>query len=193
MNVQLVKRRKARLAVILLSILTACNYHNYTTPTLLPVFEPQPDFILDAQPAPMSEIGLDWYEADLMSEFGLDSYEGGRPVYKVGHRYNVCILLDVSPLLQAGDQFVTYQQVIERTSLSINGLKITPEFDPYWSHPEILYLYPQLGPDTKAGAPYWLCWPIELQVGIHQVSFQFQQTNGNHVSYTWSFKITPHK
>jgi hypothetical protein len=183
--------RKARLAVVLLSILTACNYHNYTTPTPVSFFEPLPVFILEAQPAPMSEISLDWYGTDIMSDYILDSYEGGRPVDKVGYRSNVCILLDIRLLLQAGDQLVTYQQVIERTSLSINGIKITPELDPYYTHPETLYLYPKLGPDTKAGAPYWLCWPIELNVGMHQVSFLFQQTDGKHPVYTWQFKISP--
>ena len=184
------KKIMGTMAILLIVFFVACNSH----PTVLMATpEPLPEFILDAQPAPVSKISLQWYKADMMSEIGIDNYEGSRPVRRVGHQSNICLLLDVVPLIQSGDQLITYADVIERSFLFIDNVLAIPELDKYWAHPEIIYVFPKLGADTMAGAPFWLCWPSELQVGVHQIQFVFLQTDGVEKTYSWLFEITTHE
>ena len=199
------KREFACIAIVLTAMLIACNpvrplasvltslpATEPLPPTLTPLLEiePMPAYLLEVQPAPASHVSLEWYQADLMDEKGLAGYEGSRPVEEVGYRSNVCVYLNVGPVIQSGDQILDYGDATSRVALYIDDTLLIPKADERWAHVEVLTEYPEVGPDTVSGAPFWLCWPVELQVAMHNATFQFQQTDGTLQEYSWLFEIT---
>lgn len=186
------KKHSLCLIVVLLVALAACDSFAspVNTPTMLPTLEPIPRFILEVQPVPSSRTTIDWFKADRMSEASSTGYEGSRPVDRVGYRSNICVYLDLDPIIQHGDELGDYQQVIPRTSLSLNNIELKPAPDPYWGHVEIIKT---LEPgDTYWGAPFWLCWPAEIDLGVHRATFQFVQHDGSIKQYSWLFEIIEH-
>lgn len=180
-----------RLTTVLLFFVTACTSGYPTnTPTPLPTLSPIPDWLMAVHPAPGSCIALEWFRANLMPDNYM--YEGSRPVDRFGYQSNICLLLDVGPLLQSEDKLLTYSDVIRRSSLNLEGKILVPHLDQYWAHPDMLYEYPQLGSGTVAGAPFWLCWPASITSGIYKTTYQFQQTDGNIQEFSWLFEITEH-
>lgn len=174
--------------VILLMIFAGACAGDTTTPlpTLLPVTESIPDCILDVQPAPASRISLEWYQTNLTDDF---VYEGYRPVDELGHKSNVCVYLDFGPVVQSGDELTSEEEYFNRVALCVDNRKLEPKPDEQLSYLEGLLLYPEIGPGTVSGMPYWFCWPAHLEVGVHEVTFQFRQTDGTLVEFSWSFEI----
>ncbi len=183
-----------KIAIAFTLILSACSTVTTPThtPTPLPVIEPMPDYILQVQPAPASYVSLEWYEADLINESGFGGYEGSRPVEEIGHRSNVCVYLDVGPVIQSGDRTTDYGSAIIRSDLYVDDIQLTPRLDEHWFHVEVLREYPDVGPNTFSGAPFWLCWPTELEIGVHKAVFEYQQTDSTIQEFSWLFEITAH-
>ncbi len=180
-----------KIAIVFTLITTACSAiaAPVQTSTPLSVIEPMPDYILEVQPSPASHVSLEWYEVNLVDEV-ITGYEGSRPVEEIGYRANICVYLDVGPVIQSGDQIINYEDAVSRTILYVDDTLLIPEADDHWFHVELLREYPGIGPNTLSGAPFWLCWPTELNVGVHKATFQFNQTNGTIQEFTWSFEIT---
>jgi hypothetical protein len=149
-----------------------------------------PGFIAEAWPAPASRTPLVFYQADLIDELGLSGYEGSRPVKEAGYRSNICIYLDAgmlvdypkhTPFTYPDDRLYSYDEVIKRTTLSVDGRELVHQYDEHWL---------MIGFAGRPGYPYWLCWPAALEVGVHEANFQFRQTDGMVEEYSWLFEIT---
>lgn len=177
--------------LIFLALLVACSHQGLSkeTPNALPTAELIPEYILDLQPRPSSQLTMEWFITDLMNGQGTAVYEGSRPIDRVGYRSNICILLNVVPLLQSGDHIVEYEDALKRSSLYLENFRLEAEPDPYWSHNETLGSHPRIGPDTFSGAPFWLCWPAKISPGVHHVTYQFTQSDGTLKEFSWFFEI----
>ncbi len=173
-----------RIFFVVALALGACNFAPVPpreTPTPVPTLEPLPEFIVEAWPAPTSRTLAAFYQADLLAELGISGYEGPRPVAEIGHRSNICIYLDTGALTGYDEAIYAYDGVVERTTLSVDGQELMPEYDEQW--------YPVSKVGTP-GYPHWLCWPAKLEAGIHKVNFQFSQDERIE-QYSWFFEITP--
>lgn len=176
------------LVILLMIFASACAGDIATPlPTSLPVTEPIPDCILDVQPAPASRVSFEWYQANLNDD---SIYEGYRPVSELGHKSNVCVYLDFGPLIQSGDELISNEEYFNRVALYVDSKKLEPKPDEQLAYLEGLLLYPEIGPGTVSGMPYWFCWPAPLEVGVHRATFQFRQTDGTLFEFSWSFEIT---
>jgi hypothetical protein len=168
-------------------LLTTCYQIRPPTPTPLPTLEALPEFILEAWPKAAGRVSQEFYQSDLSGEM---LYEGSRSVEEFGYNSNICVYLDVAPVIQKDDQIMSYEDVIQRVKFYLNGQKLSPKKDDRWAHVEIEIFYPELSPNTRSGAPFWLCWPAELAIGMHQARLEFRQTDGTIQSYDWFFEIT---
>jgi hypothetical protein len=157
--------------------------------------EQLPEFLEAVFPAPGRQIAKEYFEADLMGDVSYPGYEGHRSVDEVGYQSNICVYLDAAILGLSLDtiyasgetcaddlaiEFTEYCYVIRRTSLSVDGEELTPRLDDYW--------FP-VGLVGTLGTPYWLCWPAELGIGVHEATLQFQPTEEVFEEYKWSFVI----
>ena len=155
------------------------------TPVSLAASRARPTYILDVSPTESLMMPLSLYEADGKNyrTEKTDSYIGVRRA-EVGYNSSICVELDLTDLVEPGDDFREVSSITERITVIVDGLILTEIID--WS-----YLPDFWGRGTaRWGGPYTYCWSSPLDVGIHEVLFQFRQTTGHVRSYRWSFTIT---
>jgi hypothetical protein len=168
-------------------LLVACYPTRPPTPIPLPTAEVLPEFILEAWPKAASQVSQELYQSDLAGDI---LYEGPRSIDEFGYNSNICVYLDVAPVIQRDDRIMSYEDVIQRVEFYLNGQKLLPKKDHRWAHVEVEIFYPKLSPNTMSGRPFWLCWPAGLAVGVYQARLEFRQTDGTIQSYNWFFEIT---
>jgi len=100
----------------------------------------------------------------------------------------VCVLINGSRLIDIGD-FWEFDDVYERTTILIDNQladKWLGEFD------YIGYISMTDEKDNEVasvGGPYQWCVSTPSSVGVHQVDVNFEKSNGEIVSYAWTFEL----
>lgn len=155
---------------------------------LMPPQTVRPDFIQYLSPEESSYVPIDLFNA---SDKGSGTINLVSEKFLVrdprfGYRSQICVGIDVSPpLAQPGDDFSNSVQ--DRIILQIDGKLVTEiEMHSAMSAPV---------KTTQDGKTAWLtpqtvCGAMVLTLGIHEVDFQFVQTDGMIQAYSWQFALT---
>ena len=157
----------------------------------LPTLQPRPDFVLDVTPLESQQLPLAMFEADRTEEFfaatGIFVDSSGDS--DLGYMSQICMTADLSYLAQPGDDFSADQNAIKRVTLQVGDL-VLPEVTGGHTSLEAISALDENGQVSIQGLGDMIfCGKVNLDVGIHTVSFQFRQTTGETKEYTWQFVI----
>ena len=154
-----------------------------STPLPTPmVQEPLPEYLIDVIPSP----GSSWNAGD----YSVGLHGKGSDFETETTTQRICVELFVVPLLLPGDDLLDEDEIIERISLTVNGL-VQPGPD----QPLSAYLerYSVLDKDGNVvavgGGPYFVCWHNPLEAGVHTARFAFRKTSGRNMEYEWTFLL----
>jgi hypothetical protein len=104
-----------------------------------------------------------------------------------GYQSNICITLDLGPLVQTGDVLIEDREIASRIELLVDERAQT------WRPEESLnqaVAGSKLDDETTSwSGPLIYCWDAPLDPGRHEVTFKFRQTSGDIQEYTWHFEI----
>ena len=167
-----------------------------------------PPFLGEVRPLPDSIISLAQFTEFIPTDI---TFEGPPPpsVDYIGYRSSVCTHVNVDTLAEPGDLFETNEDVFDQVEMAVDG-KILEEManTDYVVHIELDLIchcyfdcdeweYPnwfnEPMPENTAcwyGLGFWGCYPVELEPGIHNATFRFNQTSGTIQAYDWVFGIT---
>lgn len=156
------------------------------TPVSLMTPRARPAYILDVSPTESLMIPLSLYEADRKEQHVEETgtYIVGVRRAEIGYNSSICVELDLTNLVAPGDDFRETSLITERITVIVNGLALMEIIDR--SYLPVFYMRGT----ARWGGPYTYCWSAPLDVGIHEVLFQFRQTTGHVRSYRWNFTIT---
>lgn len=160
----------------------------------LPTPQPRPSFIRDISPPESSIVSLDLYRANLDEG---TAYEGVR-FEDCGYNTSICVVVDMGALLQKGDRLAEWRDILDRISVSVDDNHLTETTYVNWLD------YAVYTKDIDGGAGYivthttnalgaaWtvFCWYADVDVGNHEVVFEFRQTSGEIQEHRWHFAIT---
>jgi hypothetical protein len=192
-------------ALIILALLMACQLGDISqlvsevtkptpVPTLetieTPVLEPRPDFIQAVGPEEYSIVPKALYDLVLEGSVGYSITKS-----LLGFKSSICVRPLLRPLIEQGDYFedsdIGEQMIWDRMALLVDD-------EPMEAH-GIVYNggLPARPPSDSPmrGDTAWIeggdyCWKAPLEVGRHQVTFQFRQTSGKVAEYSWVFEIS---
>lgn len=159
------------------------------TPTLPPFpmmdvapIQPRPDFVQLVGPLEYSIVHSDFYHLTAEGVGGIRI----TGTMRNGFQSAICVRPFIRELIQQGDNFSELPILWDRMTLLVDG----EQKERYGS--------------SGLGLPVWLseedqetqwvegedyCWFTPLQLGIHEVAFQFRQTSGDIQEYKWLFEI----
>jgi hypothetical protein len=147
----------------------------------VPPQSPLPEFILDAIPAPGSELSLHSYQEGWHGATGTWS---GEPVNE-----SVCVEFDAGEVLLPGDNWNTADEILERIQFKLNEQVISSPSVVVQLLEEVILLDGEGNEVAWAPRPSLFCWQGDLEVGIQKATFSFRKTSGKLLEYTWSFVL----
>jgi len=104
-----------------------------------------------------------------------------------GYGSKICAELNVYDLVQKGDDFTDAEQVLNRIEVEVDG---APRSGDGLIEVYSLMAWEENGKTVAQwSGPFSFCWKAPLEIGTHQVSFQFRQTTGDVQEYLWQFEI----
>ncbi|NJN53521.1 MAG: hypothetical protein HC804_01475 [Anaerolineae bacterium] len=154
-----------------------------TTSTILPTIQARPSFVLETLPRESQVLRLSEFEAI------------GEPIELVDDWdtvtiYDSQICLKIDNYAQAGDDFTDPVKVVERVTLLVDS-KPVDEIGAGGVTLEAIRVVDSDGQILMQGVgPQLVCGKTDLQIGFHEVMFQFRQTSGNLLEYQWKFELT---
>lgn len=155
----------------------------------------RPPFIQNVSPPESGILPLSLYRADKTQEYLEETGiyadgEFGSP--EAGYKSNICVNLDVAPVVQIGDDFSHPDLVIERIVMEVNGLRLLDLTENSYE-PTLTTVIDESKQvvTTKYSGPFIFCWRAKLDVGTHNVTFRFRQNSGVMREYFWQFTIIP--
>lgn len=180
-------RTKKLWILLLLPIFSSCSINDsgeFNTP--LPTIEPRPAFIIETAPTESQILPISLFEASVGEPRGqLDVWHDID-----GYQSDVCLKIETVLLAQDGDNFLNESKVEDRITLLVDGEK--PSHIMVMSAAiDGLRIVDAEGQILKMGVePRAICSAVNLQVGRHDVLFQFRQTSGDVLEYRWQFGLT---
>lgn len=163
------------------------------TPPISVIQQTRPAFVEETSPKEFDSIPLSLFNADLtetyLEETGVYILSHlGHP--DIGYKSSVCLEVESGGLAQPGDDFFEFETFIERTTLSVND-KPLPEISGGHINLTLTDVEDKNGETIVRGVgPAVICGKVILDVGLHNVRFEFEQASGDIQSYTWQFELT---
>lgn len=153
----------------------------------LPTPMPRPEFIREISPEESAIIPITTYN----SQTDIKENPIGFPVQEQGYNSQVCLQIDLRPpVAQPGDNLIGGQDFESRFNLQANGEKRNLVYGINFTTGLEDIIETSSDGLTQWISPWTFCWEAHPEVGIHEVIFQFQQTSGDILSYTWYFATT---
>jgi hypothetical protein len=149
---------------------------------------------------------LSWVYPPPEAVIELQDYRTGYSIFRDGETGEilgpvpdaVCIELRASKLVEHTDANLELDDYLARSTLTVDSS--------VWTKSEPVLLFDKLGlvgfegidsytgeifdNVSNAGGPFTICWPIELNQGVHQIEFQSRTTSGEYFSFRWRFRIS---
>ena len=176
--------------------------------------EPLPDFLWEVRPEPASILSLATFEEVIEPEV-VHVYESEGPpapsVEWVGYRSNICLFIDPEPLLEPGVSFVRDEEISPHLQLTVDGIEQnTRAATDYMAFVDLglectcyeacqgetanWQWYRTPLPDNVAcwfDPGFWVCYDVELGVGVHNVEFTFTGAvaTASDRTYEWTFAL----
>ena len=108
----------------------------------------------------------------------------------IGYKSQVCIEIIGGALGQEGDNFTDSETVLNRIEFIVDGAGLT-DLTANPTSLELLVSLDSQGEVLVAGAgPIAVCGEANLDLGWHNVIFEFRQTSGDIKTYSWQFELT---
>jgi hypothetical protein len=145
---------------------------------------PLPFFLRKVVPAPDEIVPIQTYQS-----FDEEHHMPvGLPYLESGYASSVCVRIDVSGLVQPGDDFREVDAFLERTVMRVDQVRLTELTR--WSRDDILGLtFEEPTPTAVFSGPFGACWRAELDVGWHQAEVTFRATDDELFTYRWRFSL----
>jgi hypothetical protein len=177
------------LALVALFLLVGCSRqlgedHNLVADVATPLprlpADPWPKFLDGVHPAPAS--------AQVMEAFIQDSFI--RLLSDTVLESAICVWFVTFYLLEPGDD-LTLDEAFNRLSIVVDGVVFNEIKERLWSDD-----YPRLPYDSETGEPVAqfeggssieACFAVDLDPGLHTVTFVARKSSGEELRYTWSF------
>jgi len=145
---------------------------------------PFPSFIRDVYPEPGS------YVAQIAYITGREDEENRLFFQMPG---TICVDLKHKNLLGQNDFNSDGRTYVERSHLKVSTLgsvrhSVPVRTDVVWSSESGGTLKDERG--NEIGGITIVCWQVSLEPNIYEATYEYVQTSGNILSYTWSFEIT---
>jgi hypothetical protein len=169
---------------ILCSMVIACQP---IVDEMLPTPMPTKAFLPNVSPDPGERISYDAYKAKLEAD-------------ESGFRETgpICVFFVALEVLEYGDDGFRKEDYLSRSVLVINGEVWPNSKEPDFSWDFLGQLLVMENPETGESSqikgndtgPYYFCWDVELDPGMHTIEFKTKKTSGEELAYRWSFLIT---
>jgi hypothetical protein len=103
----------------------------------------------------------------------------------------ICVGINQLNLLGPGDQNLTPHDYVGRSGLRVRAVSPTTCNVPI-SELTVAEGGPAFSDErgNAIGGSFIVCWGADLVPGIYETTYEYTQTSGNVLSYTWSFEIT---
>jgi hypothetical protein len=142
------------------------------TPTHFPQPQSRPHYLVKVDPLENSEMTLNEYN---IKEDIMDLSQA------------VCVDVNLRYIVQTGDD-LSVENMSDRINLEVDGVerllvRVLEESTLNWTEIE--------GTRTYFSGLNMYCWQAELEEGSHHAEFRVRQTDGNLLSYSWYFTLTP--
>jgi hypothetical protein len=145
---------------------------------------PLPPFLEDVYPKPGSQVSQTAYATGTGVEEPLPFYwSSGK----------ICADLNQKNLLEQNDYDLNSYNYVERGHLKVSTFGPNPRSVPVRND---LVWSPMAGGATfdergnSIGGSLAVCWEVDLKPSVYEATYEYTQTSGHVLSYTWSFEIT---
>jgi hypothetical protein len=154
----------------------------------IPTARPRPDFVLETAPAESQVLPVSLYEAQ-RSFPGLPADQWDDID---GYDSSVCLKVETGSLAQKGDDFRddSDSTMKNRVTMIIDDMEAQATYVGGILLQRINVLDIDGQPVMMGVEPRLICGLVVLEPGVHEVLFQFRQTSGDILEYTWHFELT---
>lgn len=165
---------------------TMTLHSELATPThVLPTRQPRPAYLIDVFPGDRSSIPLSIFAAKSENDS-----ERCPSIGEVLHPSNrqIYLKLDARLIAQPGDNLLA-KEILERITLTIDNEQQNSTTLVNFADLNLYIVEFENQPVAYIPSPATICWETYLQPGLHQATFQIEQTSGNVLFYDWWFTL----
>ncbi|MCL4872343.1 MAG: hypothetical protein KJ063_25560 [Anaerolineae bacterium] len=156
------------------------------------VIQPTPAFVRKVSPRESESIPLSLFESDFTNQYFektgvVVESTWGNP--NTGYKSRVCIEIELGEVAQPGDDFQEQTTITERAIFLVDETILN---DIIGGHSSLVAIH-ALDSDgdilMKGLGSAIFCAKAYLNPGVHTATFQFTQTSGDLLTYSWQFTI----
>jgi len=157
--------------------------------------ESLPDFLVAISPPANYMIPLDlynYYPEGQVSGIAVNYDQNDMSPLKDGFDSKICVRPLMENLVQQGDFFVEEhdngEKLSDRITFIVDGESV--KMKPFENGGNIIVLTASpTNPRSMWAENVSYCWDVQLDTGVHEITFSFQQTTGEDKSFMWFYEI----